>query len=157
MLFSYWEYVGEDYDGDMLEIGRDPVTQDWWKLTDPMQEPLATRNEGEKWASMAEIFHWSEKGGPNEKNRRMALTARILDGFADNVIESLRIAYPILAETSDLKDVRKFSVYHKDDCLYSYFEFSSENSGVDIQRLQSGLKVEDELDWSPMQQVFYMD
>ena len=40
MLFSYWEYVGDDYDGDMLEIGRNEVTQDWWKLTDPMQEPL---------------------------------------------------------------------------------------------------------------------
>ena len=157
ILFSYWEYVGEDYDRDMLEIGRDKATQDWWKLTDPMQEPLETRKEGERWASMDEIFHWSEKSGPNEKNRRMAFTAQILDGFVDKVIESLRIAYPILAETSDLKDVKKFSVYHKDGCLYSSFEFSYENSGVDIQKLQSGLKVEDELNWSPMKQVFHMD
>lgn len=157
MLFSYWEYVGDDYDGDMLEIGRNIVTQDWWKLTDPMQEPLETRKEGERWASMDEIFHWSEKSGSNEKSRRIALTARIFGVLENKMVESLKIAYPILVETSDLKEIKNFSVYHKDGCLYSYFEFLAENLEVDIKRLQSSLKVEDELDWSPMKQVFHMD
>ena len=40
MLFSFFEYIGNDYDGDIAEIGRDKVTKEWWKLTDPMQEPL---------------------------------------------------------------------------------------------------------------------
>jgi L-rhamnose mutarotase len=34
MLFSYWEYIGGEYDGDIEEIGRDDVTKEWWKLTD---------------------------------------------------------------------------------------------------------------------------
>jgi len=157
MLFSFFEYIGDDFEGDMAKIGQDSVTREWWKLTDPMQEPLETRKEGERWASMDEIFHWSEKNGSNEKNRRMALTTRILDSFEDKVIESLKIAYPILAETSNLKDIKNFSAYHKDDCLYSYFEFLAENLEVDIKKLQSSLKVEDELDWSPMKQVFHMD
>jgi len=157
MLFSFFEYIGDDFEGDMAKIGQDSVTREWWKLTDPMQEPLETRKEGERWASMDEIFHWSEKNGSNEKNRRMALTTRILDGFEDKVIESLKIAYPILVETSNLKDIKNFSAYHKDDCLYSYFEFLAENLEVDIKKLQSSLKVEDELDWSPMKQVFHMD
>jgi L-rhamnose mutarotase len=157
MLFSYWEYVGDDYDGDMLEIGRDEVTQDWWKLTDPMQEPLETRKEGERWASMDEIFHWSEKIGSNEKNRRMALTARIIGGVEEKVIESLKIAYPILVATLPLTNIENFSVYHKDGCLYSYFEFSDENFELDIKKLQSSLKVEDELDWLQMKQVFHID
>ena len=55
MLFSYWEYIGGEYDGVIEEIGRDDVTKEWWKLTDPMQEPLETRKEGERWASMEEI------------------------------------------------------------------------------------------------------
>jgi L-rhamnose mutarotase len=157
MLFSYWEYIGDEYDGDIEEIGRDDVTKEWWKLTDPMQEPLETRKEGERWASMEEIFHWSERTESKENTRRMALTTRILDGFQDKVIESLKIAYSILVETSDLTDIKSFSVYHKDGCLYSHFEFLDEDLGVDIKKLQASLKVEDELDWWSMREVFHTD
>ncbi len=57
MLFSFFEYVGTDYAGDMEKIGADPVTRDWWTLTDPMQVPLETRAEGEWWTNMQEVFH----------------------------------------------------------------------------------------------------
>ena len=157
MLFSYWEHIGVDYAADMVEIGRDEVTQDWWKLTDPMQEPLETRKEGERWASMDEIFHWSEKSDPDDMIRMTAFTAKIIENLESSVIESLKIAYPILAEKSDLKNIKNFSVYHKDGCLYSYFEFLSENLGEDIKKVQSKLKVEDELVWLPMKKVFHMD
>ena len=56
-LFSYFEYVGNDFDADMQKMADDPTTQEWWKLTDPCQEPLETRQPGEWWASMEEFFH----------------------------------------------------------------------------------------------------
>ena len=56
-LFSYFEYTGKDFSGDMARMAADPVTQDWWKLTEPCQEALETRAEGEWWASMEEFFH----------------------------------------------------------------------------------------------------
>lgn len=56
-LFSYFEYHGDDYAADMKKMAADPHTQAWWKLTDPCQEPLETRNAGEWWASMEEFFH----------------------------------------------------------------------------------------------------
>jgi L-rhamnose mutarotase len=56
-LFSHYEYVGEDYEADMAKMKADPVSQEWWKLTDPCQEPLETRRPGEWWASMEEVFH----------------------------------------------------------------------------------------------------
>jgi L-rhamnose mutarotase len=56
-LFSYFEYHGDDFDADMKMMAADPNTQAWWKLTDPCQEPLETRKEGEWWASMEEVFH----------------------------------------------------------------------------------------------------
>jgi L-rhamnose mutarotase len=56
-LFSYFEYHGEDFISDMRKMAADPNTQAWWKLTDPCQEPLATRQDGEWWASMEEFFH----------------------------------------------------------------------------------------------------
>ncbi|MCD6156203.1 MAG: L-rhamnose mutarotase [Candidatus Atribacteria bacterium] len=56
-LFSYFEYVGDDYEEDMKKMAQDPVTQEWWKLCKPCQEPLETRKEGEWWAEMEEVFH----------------------------------------------------------------------------------------------------
>jgi len=57
MLFAYFEYIGEDLDADMAKMAADPVTQDWWAIMKPLQQPIATRQEGERWADMREVFH----------------------------------------------------------------------------------------------------
>lgn len=57
MLFSYYEYIGDDYDADMAKMAADPNTQKWWDVCKPCQEPLETRAPGEWWASMEEVFH----------------------------------------------------------------------------------------------------
>ena len=56
-LFSYFEYIGEDFKSDMAKMAADPITQKWWDICMPMQEPLETRKEGEWWAEMEEAFH----------------------------------------------------------------------------------------------------
>ncbi len=56
-LFSYFEYTGSDYEGDMERIAADPATQKWWDVCKPCQEPLDTRKSGEWWADMEEVFH----------------------------------------------------------------------------------------------------
>ncbi len=56
-LFAYMEYHGEDFDADMAKMAADPMTQKWWDIMKPMQEPLETRAEGEWWANMDEVFH----------------------------------------------------------------------------------------------------
>ena len=56
-LFSYFEYVGEDFDADMAKMAADPITQKWWDVCEPCQKPLSSRNEGEWWANMEEVFH----------------------------------------------------------------------------------------------------
>lgn len=57
LLFATFEYEGVDFAADMALMAADPVTQDWWKITDPMQQGLETRGPGEWWASMDEVFH----------------------------------------------------------------------------------------------------
>ncbi len=57
LLFAYFEYHGDDFAADSAKMAADPVTQDWWKVCMPMQEPLETRKEGEWWADMEEVFH----------------------------------------------------------------------------------------------------
>jgi L-rhamnose mutarotase len=56
-LFSYYEYSGSDYAKDMAFMAADPITQRWWEICKPCQEPLDTRGDGEWWADMEEVFH----------------------------------------------------------------------------------------------------
>jgi len=57
LLFASFEYHGDDYQADMASMAADPDTQRWWALMCPLQEPLASRAEGEWWAPMEEVFH----------------------------------------------------------------------------------------------------
>ncbi|MEU3983599.1 L-rhamnose mutarotase [Streptomyces sp. NPDC026672] len=57
LLFSYLEYYGDDYAADTASIAEDPVTRDWWALTDPCQQPVDSAAEGEWWAPAEEVFH----------------------------------------------------------------------------------------------------
>ncbi|MFF0465376.1 L-rhamnose mutarotase [Streptomyces mexicanus] len=57
VLFSYLEYTGTDYAADTASIAADPVSADWWALTDPCQQPLDTAAKGEWWAPAEEVFH----------------------------------------------------------------------------------------------------
>jgi len=56
-LFAYFEYTGNDFKADMDMMAADPSTQRWWDIMMPMQQPLTTRQEGEWWSDMEEVFH----------------------------------------------------------------------------------------------------
>ncbi|MDK3157206.1 L-rhamnose mutarotase [Kamptonema cortianum] len=58
-LFSYFEYVGNDFAGDMAAVAADPRTQEWWAVCKPCQQPLPEVNvaAGGWWADMEEVFH----------------------------------------------------------------------------------------------------
>jgi L-rhamnose mutarotase len=56
-LFAYFEYVGDDFEGDMKKMVDDPETQRWWDWMTPLQEPLADRAEGEWRSDMQDVLH----------------------------------------------------------------------------------------------------
>lgn len=58
-LFAYYEYVGPpaEYADRMAALARAPRMREWWDLMEPMQVPLAGRQDGEWWATMEEMFH----------------------------------------------------------------------------------------------------
>lgn len=57
LLFSYLEYTGVDFETDMAKMAADSMTNVWWELTDPCQEPVSSAKEGEWWADMEEVYH----------------------------------------------------------------------------------------------------
>lgn len=57
LLFSVFEYVGDDYERDMAAMAADETTREWWALCGPMQRPVPERGEGEWWHTIPEVFH----------------------------------------------------------------------------------------------------
>jgi len=56
-LFSYFEYIGNDFAADMARMAADPTTQKWWKETDPCQYAIPTHGPKDWWSRMEEVFH----------------------------------------------------------------------------------------------------
>lgn len=55
-LFSYFEYVGDDYSADMKAIAAAPVTQDWWRECKPCLRPLKGTSIEDCWTEMEQVF-----------------------------------------------------------------------------------------------------
>jgi len=52
--FGYYEYTGDDFEGDMAKMNAEPRIKEWLKVCDPMQRPLP----GEKsWATMKQVYY----------------------------------------------------------------------------------------------------
>jgi L-rhamnose mutarotase len=56
-LFSYFEYVGNDFTADTARIAAESVTQKWWAECIPCLDLLPDRAPGEIWSPMEEVFH----------------------------------------------------------------------------------------------------
>lgn len=57
IVFSYYEYVGEDYAADMKKMENDPITQEWWKHTHPCFEMYAFNKKSPYYHNMKQIFY----------------------------------------------------------------------------------------------------
>ncbi len=62
LLFAYFEYHGTDFDADMRRMAKDPHTQRWWSIMDPMQTVLTEAEGGPRWFQIPEEFHF--EGSP---------------------------------------------------------------------------------------------
>ena len=154
-LFSYFEYVGDNYSEDMERIAQDAATQDWWKLTGPMQIPLENRENGEWWASMPELFFSIFNAPSSSQTLRFASVA------------SVRSIPEISDQPEGLREagIDKLSLFYRDKQIYAYGEL-----GGDGELKRDPLVRESALsrflnstapetgcsDWHPMSEVFHM-
>ena len=54
-LFSYYEYTGDDFEGDMAKKAALQVSQDWQKATGEYREIMTA--DGERFIELEEIWH----------------------------------------------------------------------------------------------------
>ena len=57
LLFSYYEYTGDDYEADMARLAANPIVQEWWAIMTPMQSPVPERQPGEHWARLKAVYY----------------------------------------------------------------------------------------------------
>lgn len=129
ILFSYFEYAGNDYEADMKAIA-DPTTKEWWKLTDPMQEPLPTRKEGEWWAEMEQLFCLDEIVKPSGEAQRVGLTAEIITGKEIELKKLLENFPKELRDETTKCNFQNANIFIKDGKIYYYYEYA----GNDIRK-----------------------
>lgn len=57
-LFAYFEIMdGTSHAEAVSTIERDPYTQQWWTLTDPLQRRMRGTPDGEQWLTLSEVWH----------------------------------------------------------------------------------------------------
>jgi L-rhamnose mutarotase len=61
-LFASFKYVGSAFDEDMARMAANPTVQEWWRMTDGMQESPVEGAVGSKdgpgwWGSTEEVFY----------------------------------------------------------------------------------------------------
>jgi len=137
-LFAYYEYTGRDFEADMARMKRDQTTQEWWKLTDPLQRPLPTRQDGEWWAQWQEVFHHE---GPACPPGRVPSRHSAIVGIPEKSIlaytQMHAAVWPGVLATLDKLHIRNYSIYlgriePGEYLLFSYFEYTGDDFDRDM-------------------------
>jgi L-rhamnose mutarotase len=135
VLFSHFEYVGSDFEGDMTKMA-DEVTKDWWKLTDPMQEPFETRKEGEWWASMELLFEMDISKTAYQNAQRLAFVGKLKKGRLSQFKQCLKEIDDDYLELILSANIQNWTVYEKDGIVYFYYEYVGNALRKDVSDLQ---------------------
>jgi L-rhamnose mutarotase len=167
LLFSYFEYIGNNFDRDMKMIA-DETTKEWWKLTDPMQEPLATRKEGEWWAAAEQLSLISENVKPHSKAQRYAYVVEIKPKPIEiEIVKKLLLSMEKLFTPLFKKyHFQNQNIFFKDNKIYVYLEYVGTNFSKDnltfnklsiVKRWVNEFNKNLITEWKEMKEVFYTD
>ncbi|MCP5534853.1 MAG: L-rhamnose mutarotase [Akkermansiaceae bacterium] len=57
VLFSYFEYTGDNWEEDVQKMAADEETRRWWDVCKPCLTAVEALPEGEVWAPMQSVFY----------------------------------------------------------------------------------------------------
>jgi len=123
-------------------MAADIHTQSWWKLTDPMQEPLPFGAPDEWWSKMNNPFHFKNMEYAGDFARVSLRASGGLD--KEDVIKRINNGDP---------EIRLISLFEIEKLLFLYAEISSSLSEND---LISKLNL-DQNSWIASNEVFHTD
>jgi L-rhamnose mutarotase len=128
ILLAHFEYTGKNYSGEMASMA-DAVTKEWWKLTDPMQEPLPDHKEGEWWTP-ADLLCRIEGKNIAGKTTRLAFVAQLGEGGLEQLRTALSAIPPAIARLVHSARLGNVHVYAHKRSVYLY----AEHAGTSLSR-----------------------
>ena len=173
-LFAYFEFTGSDFKADMAKMAEDPTTKEWWKLTDPMQEPLETCREGEWWVSTVEVFHMGELKKSSGDAQRFGSVIDLRPEFEEEYKKLHAAVWPGVLQQIQKSNIQNYSIFLHEGRLYSYFEYAGDDFAGDMNSMAQDAETlkwwdvckpmqkklptagEDEW-WAEMKEVFHID
>jgi L-rhamnose mutarotase len=132
LLFSFYEYVGQDYEYDMAALAKNPTVQDWWTLTNPMQESLAPASSDEWWLEIDEIYHGGQKKALSHEAKRKVYVSRLLEGTEGAVRRAYESVDSELEMSFAIAHIQNYAVYRMDNQIYTYFEYTGNQLEYDM-------------------------
>jgi L-rhamnose mutarotase len=135
-LFAYYEYIGDDFEADTAAMAENDTVQDWWTLTDPMQEPLEAREEGEWWASMDALYQGGERTVPVADAERVAFEHTYREGTVDEVDAAYAESADELDSALGAVPVQRYTVYRLGSRCFTYVEYVGDDVEGDLRRLR---------------------
>ena len=135
LLFSHFEYRGNNFAADMAAMADDGTTKDWWKLTEPMQQPLPTRKDGEWWTTMESVARLASRPVTSAKFRRYAFVTRLKHGTESALRTALAETPPGIGRTITSARFRNVHLYRHDVGLYLYAEYAGSDIEADFLHL----------------------
>ena len=174
ILFAYFEYTGSDFKADMDRMAQDPVTKEWWKLTDPMQEQLESGNGKDWWVTSEEVFHMDEITKPYQDAERFGSVIGLRPEFATEYKKLHSAVWPGVLEQIKKSNIQNYSIYLHNYILYSYFEYTGSDFRGDMEKMAQDAetqrwwaecmpmqkKIPDAPEndwWTDMKEVFHID
>ena len=174
ILFAYFEYTGNNFAGDMDKMGLDETTREWWKLTDPTQEPLPTHKEDEWWVSAEEVFHLDAIKKPSKDVERYGSVIELRPEYADEYKKLHAAVWPGVLKQIEKSNIQNYSIYLYDGILYSYFEYAGNDFKGDMDKMAQDAETQRWWDvckpmqkkvpsassdewWAEMKEVFHTD
>ncbi len=156
ILFSYYDYVGNNITKDLADMA-DEVTRDWWRLTDPMQEPFPDRKDGEWWASCNDLLFYDNSVNSNKQENSIKRKAFICNINTD--YDDLKNIFT----TSFLVDkdfYKRLLITYRNGLMFFYVEYCSNHTKENkiAKQISNALKkcnLNTEL--KEMTEVFYTD
>lgn len=132
LLFAYMEYHGDDWAADQAKMAADPVTQEWWKITAPMQLPMPDVEEGAWWKMLPEVFHTDAPHG--RLNKRIASVIHVKEKAIEEYVRIHAETWPgVLAAIADA-NIRNYSIYQYNHLLFTYMEYHGDDWEADMAR-----------------------
>ncbi len=137
----------------MEDLALDKSTREWWKLTDPMQQPLDSRKENEWWAV---VERWFRIEFPSHGSVQFTRKAYVLNVPAYFPAEVPVDHFAEAAEWGRIYKLKSFEIFKGYDNIYIYLETNqpSELSSL-LKKISSELKT-DSLP-EPMTEVFHTE